>query len=747
MRVDVAPLRLDVSLEDPAVLTVDIYNSSDIIEGFTVEVDGLPAGAWRAEPSSLSLFPDASGTIAVTITVPRGFPAGAHPLQVRVLTMADQAVAQNVEVTLDVRAFREARVGLSPESVTGGRRASFVATIDNEGNVPLRLQLLGDDQEGALRFEVADPIVTVDPANRVAVPVRVRGRRPLVGAPKPRMLSVSATEGTPDGVVTEDARATFLQKPWVPRSLLVVAAVLAPVAILAFVLTQAVESVIGASEEQEKQRATAEQAAREEEQAAIVNAPAGSISGRVEAADEPAANTVVELVVAASDPVDRGRSVGDVVGQTFSGPDGIYVLPDVTTPASYQVVFTHVGFAREAVDVELDIGESKSGIDAVLRPLDGTISGVVVDEDGPVGGATVTASDGLNQAEATTATEGDVGAFVLANLPTPGTYVVEATAAGTPPLATSIILEAGQQLTDVTLTLPTGVRVVSGMVRDPDGQPLPEVTVSAHAAPEPAGAAAPDAAEAAPAETGPLATTTTAATGAVGSYALQLAAPARYELRFELPGYVPVTRVVTLTAEEDAADVDAVLAPRAARLVGTVTIVERPGACATPPCAVTDVEVVASRGDEERATRTASEPAGVYVLEGLPPGVWTVRVVGNDRLAPKTVLVELRPGEQVTVDVVLEGTPGAIEVLPTGSSSIPGTSCESVEVALLDANGDPVPGHPPRTVDSGVTFAGLRTPDQYFVMIDDDPVSVVLAPGGQHTVEVACTPPSSSPLP
>lgn len=738
MRIDVTPPRLDASFEDPATLIVDIYNASDIIQGFTVEVDGLPPGAWRAEPSPISLFPEARDTVVITVTVPQRFPAGAHVLHVRVLATTDMSVVRTVEVVLDVKAYREARVALTPQSVTGRARATFVATVHNDGNVPLGLRLHGSDQEGALRFDVADEAVFVEPGQEAALPVAVRGRRPLVGTPKTRMLTVGVSDGQPDGITTA-ALATFAQKPWVPRSVLIVAAVLVPVAVLAFVLTRAVGTVVDSAAEQEQARVAAGQAAEAAASAAIVNAEPGSIQGLVLAGDAPADDAAVRLVVAASDPVERGREVGDVVAHAGTGPDGTYTLPDVTTPASYQVVFTREGFAQEAVEVELGVGEARSGIDAVLRSLDGAISGVVLGEEGPVGGATVTATDGLNQAETTTVTDGDdVGAFTIGDLPTPGTYALSASAPGTLTLATSVTLEAGEQLTDVVLSLPTHLQRVSGTVRDPDGEPLGEVAVTAHPAPDAAGPAAAEQATAP--GPGPLATTATAADDAVGTYALQLPAPARYELRFERPGYVPATRLVGLTAEEEAGEVDVVLAPRNATVTGTVTIVDRPGACPAPPCLVGDTEVVATRGGEERATRTATAPAGAYVFEDLPPGTWTLRVAGTDRLAPMTVLVELQPGALVSADVALEGVPGTVTVVPTGSPGLlPSGSCG--EVALRDAEGAALPAHPDRPLDRQTEFTGLRTPDGYTVTVgDDEPIPVVLAPGGRHTVEVACDP-------
>lgn len=749
MRVDIAPQQVEASPDETVAVTVDVYNSSDIIEGFRVELDGLPAQAWRAEPASISLFPDTSNVVVLTLTPPAMFPAGSHPLTVRVVSTVDPSVLHTEQLVFVVHAKKNVELSVAPEAVTGGAHAKFMASVRNRGNVPLNLQLAGDDQEGALTFGADAATLAVEPGGQTDVPVRVRGRRPFLGAPKPRMLSISAAEtGLPDGV-SASAPATFVQKPWVPRSLLIVAAVLAPVAILALVLTGAVAAILGTSAEQEEARVAAERAEEEAAQAAIVNAPPGSIQGTVEAPGQPAFPADVSLYVAATDPVEREREVGDVVAQAVTEPDGTYVLPEVTTPATYQAVFTMEGFAREAVEVELGIGEGKSGVDAVLRPLDGAIAGTVMGEAGPVGGVTVTASDGLNQAEATTATEGEVGTFILDKLPTPGTYTVAVSAPGTPPLAQSIALAAGERLTDVVLQMPAHVRVVGGVVRDGDGQPLGEVAVLVSPAPEPApaepGDAPPDAPLVAPTPPPPLLTTTSTEEDTLGRYSLQVAAPARYEVSFKKEGYVPATRVLDVTADQDITDFDVVLPVRSGAVTGTVTVVDRPGACAEPPCPVPDVAVRATGPAGERSTVTAGDPAGAYVIEGLRPGVWTLTFAGDHRVAARSLHVEVLPGVRRELDVVLEGAPGTIRVRSALSDDVVAdmrAPCSEVTVIVRDST-----QVIRRQVgfDEEFVFAGLATPNRYSVQShhigDGTPQEAVLGPGGHAEFAVDCRPP------
>src|SRR5690606_17746042 len=75
----------------PAELELDIVNTSNVIEGVSARVDGLPADHVSARPLVLPLFPDASGRITLTLGVPEAFPAGRHDVHVEVVAHSPRA--------------------------------------------------------------------------------------------------------------------------------------------------------------------------------------------------------------------------------------------------------------------------------------------------------------------------------------------------------------------------------------------------------------------------------------------------------------------------------------------------------------------------------------------------------------------------------------------------------------------------------------------------------------------------------
>ena len=66
----VAPPGQSVALE------LSVGNTSDVIDGFTVRIFGLDPEWVTADPPRLSLFPGDTGTVAIDVHLPEGFPSG-----------------------------------------------------------------------------------------------------------------------------------------------------------------------------------------------------------------------------------------------------------------------------------------------------------------------------------------------------------------------------------------------------------------------------------------------------------------------------------------------------------------------------------------------------------------------------------------------------------------------------------------------------------------------------------------------
>lgn len=468
VRVQVEPRRLEVVPGDPVALQIQIYNSRNIIDAYSVTLLGLDADTGGAgvsvvtEPPSLSLFPETEGTLTVLFTLPLGFPAGTRTVGVATVSTTDAAVSVVEDIELAVAPVHELSMEVQPQSVTGGGRALFGITVENRGNVPADLTLRASDAERLLSSKFERPHLVAPPASTVRSRLAVAGRRPLLGSPAPRIITVAAEES---GGQSLEAVATFIQKPLIPRALLTLAAVVGALALWASVLFQGVDRAV-------------EDVAQTSAQAEAAAAGSGVIAGTVSGPSGPLGGVTVTLSGAA-EATTTSPTEGDV---------GAYRFAELATPGAYVLTFAKDGYESQTFAVELAEDEVVTGRDVELTVATGSITGTVVDEAGaPVGGVAVTvapaAPDGTDsqatdaapssvgaasQAMPTAVTmeTGSVGLFNLTGLPVPGDYVLTFSKDGFAPVTQAVTLAAEGGGAEVSPTL-ARVRTasVSGLVR------------------------------------------------------------------------------------------------------------------------------------------------------------------------------------------------------------------------------------------------------------------------------------------
>jgi hypothetical protein len=264
-------------------------------------------------------------------------------------------------------------------------------------------------------------------------------------------------------------------------------------------------------------------------------------------------------------------------------------------------------------------GDKRIEATVTLGAAQGSISGVVVAgtsvSDQKVGGATVSTTVGGKTISVLTPTAGAVGTFILPNLPTPATYVLNYTAPNRGTWTEVVELAAGQSYTRALGKLTNGTGTISGVVRDGNtANGLGGVTVTvggsaASATGDPSSAVAP--------------TTTTLTDGNVGGFYFSGLADGHYTLSFSLDGYstasLPVTLDSTRPAAKRAPSVQVRLYRQDGEIRGVVDVDGIPTAGAT---------LTATDGTSTyTATSSAAGgllPQGGYDLSALPPGTYSV---------------------------------------------------------------------------------------------------------------------------
>ena len=324
--------------------------------------------------------------------------------------------------------------------------------------------------------------------------------------------------------------------------------------------------------------------------------------------------------------------VDDAVGEQAGPPiyadvvTGQFVVPNLPTPATYELRALLPGFDQQTTRVELSGGETE-----VINTLNmaagvGGLAGTVIGPNGAVGGAQVVLSGGGQELAVVTPTDGEIGSWLFPELPTPATYLLTVTAEGFGTQTIAIDLGAGQIRDGIVVSLLEGTGRVSGVVTDVDGNELGGVAVAVTGAAEPL-------------------TTTTLTTGDVGRYVLTgLPTPGQYTLTFSLDGYSPVTVGVTLSDGGSNDTVDAMLLRSTSSIVGTVK-----GAGS----ALAGATITITDGTSVRETVTADDPAGGYRFDSLPAGRYTL-TISVSGFRTRTVLVSVERGETRVVDANLE---------------------------------------------------------------------------------------------
>jgi beta-lactam-binding protein with PASTA domain len=226
-----------------ATLRALVRNQSSIVDNYDLSVVGLPDGWWSVSPQTLYLVPmGAGGTyeqeVEVRIHPPRSAEAQARtwPFDVVVFSRAHGTQAAAAPANAEIAPYQEVRFDLVPDRRRGRRRAVFTFAAENRSNAPTTVTCTATDADGECRFHFAQPILTIEPGERVEVPLVVRPPKPMwIGRPVDRRFEAIARP--PSGELGVPPRlGTYRQRPWIPVWVTAVVPILAAAVVLALLL-------------------------------------------------------------------------------------------------------------------------------------------------------------------------------------------------------------------------------------------------------------------------------------------------------------------------------------------------------------------------------------------------------------------------------------------------------------------------------------------------------------------------------
>jgi hypothetical protein len=360
---------------------------------------------------------------------------------------------------------------------------------------------------------------------------------------------------------------------------------------------------------------------------AMVTGLPATITGSVDPGDTTGKVTTTVSVVMLKQAAGQKISIPDVTTK-----DNKYTIPDLPAPATYQLRFTTPGYEVSTIQTTVAGGAQRYESTVVLNAGNVQISGVVTDGTNPLGGATVSTTVNGQQITTGTPTSGQVGRFVIGNLPTPATYVLTVSKDGYGQVSQVIDLAPNKPLNNMTIKLRAGSGVVSGRLADATGVGVGGAAVTVGGMTDPP-------------------TTVTLTDGAVGTFRLTgLPTPGAYTLTFSKDGYADQTVPITLTDDAPLKPLTVTITKSVGSITGSVTDSNGAG--------LAGATVTATDGQKSWPVITTSNAGsggvGSYTVADLPAGVYTVTAADSDGHS-QTSIVTVDPGVPVTVNFQLPG--------------------------------------------------------------------------------------------
>lgn len=648
LRVELLTPAVQVTVGEPVSATLEIHNTSAVIEQIDVRLLGLMAEEIVQTPAELTLFPEETIRVALDLRFHPTLPAGTHEGLLVVAGRSGASMPAERPLTVEVPRNSQADLRAEPPIRTGGKRGGFELLVENTGNTELDLLLQARDVNRVLDLSLSDRQVDLRVDQTAYVLLIAHGKRPWVGSPVEHTITIEA-EGHG---LEETTEVRFRQKPRLTAGIITLLTLALIVLLWTLAMLFGVQAALAPADPTKSVPETFMQGnGLEDLDPAAVG---GTVAGTVTAAStgQPVERVTVEAFDAR----------GQLVTATATDDDGSYELAALL-PARYRLRLRAPGFEEQwwpgaptaTTAGELVVaatGETEAEA-SVLTGLPGGIGGQAVAGDGAPAAidVQVIAIDLLEDEAPILLSADEAGLWSAEGLTAPATYRITYTAAGFAPIEVTQELAAGEQVALNATRLPAAAGAISGTVTDRNGTPLGGVEVTARDGDVEAG-------------------TTTPTSGEVGTFAFNdLETPGTYLLTFELDGFASETQGVQLGPGESVAGLTVVLSDATGVITGQ--------ASSSDGSPLGGVTVTVSGGGQTLSTDTLTSGAvGSFRLAGLPlPGVYSVSF-DIDGFTRETVQVSLgAETPEATANAVLTSSVGRI----TGQ-------------VLDDATGDPIAG-------------------------------------------------------
>jgi hypothetical protein len=628
LRVAMDRRRLSANPGSTVTFTLDITNTSEVIDGISARILGVDAERVASRPAVLSLFPDSSGELTLSIELPESYPAGTHPLTVA-LDSHTSGATELVDIELTVAPLPRLELKPRPSVVRSGRRAHFMLDVDNRGNVPLDVALTASDADRSLKLRFSRTSVRVPAGGTKPVNLDSRAPRHLFGNDTDRPFSVhaeaSVTATTPGAVpqpVQGNAGLVHRQRPVIARG------VLTALVLMTIVALWAGAFLFGLTKVFNNDPVTKAAPASFFVATGVAGLAADSTPGDVLAKGGPlpagVGGVIAGRVVSTTSGDGVGRIVVEALRESRTGltlvtsaatqSDGSYVVTGLF-PGTYYLRYSALGYHTTwypGTPKQTAAQQVSAAPQQVTKASSMRIAGFPAEISGQVDPGQVTTPvrtvviarplSGTSDAPIAKTLTDAHGNYTLTGLPAPASYQVSFTAAGYLASTLSEDVGGGQHRYEPVVRLSAGVGTISGIVTDGHA-PIGGVTVSTTV-------------------NGQTFTTGTPTVGKVGHFSLGgLPTPGLYILTFRRDASTSTTKDVTLAPGGSAVLKSVVLVGGTDAVVGKV--VDVTGA----PVGGATITIGGAPTPITATSLTTGDAVGTYAITGLPvPGVYTLTV-------------------------------------------------------------------------------------------------------------------------
>jgi hypothetical protein len=170
--------KLEVAAGESIEVTIRVRNQSQIVDHFSIKVDGIEPDWWKLSAAEVALFPGDEDTVKLTIHPPKEAEAkaGTYQFQVKAISRANPEIITVEEAYLIVRGFTVWEVDMSPTKVMG-KSGTYRLTVRNAGNTDISIVFEGKDPEEGLNYSFARDKITIPPGGSGQNQVTVRPRK------------------------------------------------------------------------------------------------------------------------------------------------------------------------------------------------------------------------------------------------------------------------------------------------------------------------------------------------------------------------------------------------------------------------------------------------------------------------------------------------------------------------------------------------------------------------------------------